>query len=117
MPAYITKSVGGYGAGGGISCQDSSCNSKFFSSLANKLLEMATAINKRIDDIKKNCSKTTERGFLLASIETPVMQLGVKYEYLEYIKRFGPPVDGKFDEAKLEQLRIEFGIDKSATTI
>jgi hypothetical protein len=118
MPAYITKSVGVNGLGiGGVSCQDSSCNSKFFSNLANKLMEMATAVNKRIDDIKKNCNKGAERGFLLASIETPVMQLGVKYEYLEYIKRFGPPVEGKFDEAKLEQLRIELGIDNTSTTI
>ena len=116
MPAYITKSVGGSNGMGAV-CQDSSCNVKFFNNLATKLLEMATAVNNRIEDIKRNCSSAPQSGFLLASIETPVMQLGIKYEYIEYIKRYGPPSDGKFDEDKLEELRIELGVNTSANTI
>jgi hypothetical protein len=122
MPSYITKIVNN----GGICVQpqqkQSCCSSfsrdssKFFSDLAAKLLEMTTAINKRIEDIKKNCGGKAQSGFLLASVEAPVMNLGVKYEYIEYIKRFGPPIEGKFDEKKLEQLRIELGIDTNSAT-
>jgi hypothetical protein len=74
-------------------------------------MEMTTAITKRIDDIKANCKGGGgASGFLLASIEAPQMTIGVKYEYIEYIKRYGPPPDGKFDETKLQQLRAELGI-------
>lgn len=123
MPAYIVKGV----SSGGVYQipQKQSCcssfsrdSSKFFSDLATKLLEMTTAINKRIEDVKKNCGGTQQNGFFLASIETPSMVVGVKYEYIEYIKRFGPPTDGKFEETKLHQLRLELGIDtNSATTL
>ncbi len=120
MPSYITKIING-----GI-CQTPSqqngCSSfsrdssNFFSDLATKLLEMTTAVNKRIEDIKKNCGGSKQSGFFLASIEAPVMNLGVKYEYIEYIKRYGPPTDGKFEEEKLKQLRIELGIDTNSAT-
>jgi hypothetical protein len=122
MPSYITKLVntvnpikGGYQTQGGCS-SFSRDSSNFFSDLATKLLEMTTAVNKRIEDIKKNCGGSKQSGFFLASIEAPVMNLGVKYEYIEYIKRFGPPTDGKFEEEKLKQLRIELGIDTNSTT-
>jgi hypothetical protein len=115
MPSYITKIVNVVGSGGGGACCSntfSKDSSKFFSSLATKLLEMTTAINNRIDDIKKNCknSSSGKGGVLLASIDAPQMTLGVKYEYIEYIKRFGPPTDGVFDEKKLQDLRTELGI-------
>lgn len=119
MPSYITKLVnvvnGGYQIQGGTN-SFSRDSSNFFSSLATKLLEMATAVNKRIEDIKNNCGGSRSNGVFLASIEAPVMNLGVKYEYIEYIKRFGPPTDGKFDEEKLKQLRIELGIDTNSAT-
>lgn len=114
MPSYITKiaNVIGFGNGGGACCTNtfSKDSSKFFSNLATKLLEMTTAINNRIDDIKKNCKNSSSNGILLASIEAPQMTLGVKYEYIEYIKRFGPPTNGIFDENKLQALRTELGI-------
>lgn len=113
MPTYIIKNVV---PNGSICQQESSCNSKFFSNLAKKLLEMATAVNKRIEDIKKNCVASRQQGVFLASIETPVMNIGVKYEYIEYIKRFGPPTDGKFEEEKLQQIRMELGINTNAAT-
>ena len=120
MPSYIKKILNG-----GLcqpqqqqqSCCSSRDSSKFFSNLATKLLEMTTAINTRIEDIKKNCGGKAQSGFFLASVDAPVMNLGVKYEYIEYIKRFGPPIEGKFDETKLHQLRIELGIDTNPNTV
>jgi hypothetical protein len=83
----------------------------FFNNLATKLLEMTTAIDNRIKKIEENCvSNRGSSGFLLASIETPVMSLSIKYEYVEYIKRYGPPPNGQFDQALLEEIRIELGI-------
>ncbi len=125
MPSYITKIVNV--VNGGTPCiqqqvQQGCCSSfsrdssKFFSNLATKLLEMTTAINTRIEDIKKNCGGQRGQGVFLASIEVPKMTLGVKYEYIEYIRRFGPPTDGKFDESKLNDLRIELGIDTNPDT-
>ena len=122
MPSYITKILNG-GICQPLPQQSGNCSSfsrdssNFFSSLATKLLEMATAVNKRINDIKQNCgSGSRQSGFMLASIEAPVMTVGVKYEYIEYIKRFGPPTEGKFDETKLKQLRTELGIDTNSAT-
>jgi hypothetical protein len=57
------------------------------------------------------------KGFILASIDTPQMVLGVSYEFVEYIKRHGPPVNGKFDQAKLADIRAELGITQTSNTI
>lgn len=85
---------------------------QFFDSLSTKLLEMSEAVQKRIDDIKANCTAPQKtKGISLVSIDTPSMLLGVKVEYLVYVQRYGPPTNGVFDEKKLEQLRIELGIN------
>jgi hypothetical protein len=119
MPNYIVKS--GYGVdGGGASndcCREVYCkdNTKFYMFLAQKLLEMTESVNNRIKDIEKNCNRNSgEHGVLLVSIDAPAMVVNVKYEYIEYIKRYGPPPQGKFDEHKLHCLREELGIDDHA---
>jgi hypothetical protein len=81
---------------------------------------MTQAIDKKIEDIKERCKRNNnnkQTGFLFASIETPTLAIGVKYEYIEYITRYGPPKDGVFDEKILEALRIELGISNDANTI
>lgn len=120
MPTYITKLLNGVSIS--TECSDTTfCKdtSKFFNNLATKLLEMTAAINKRIEDMKVKMSTVCSRqsGIVLASVEAPKMTLGVRYEYIEYINRFGPPSDGVFEEEKLESLRIELGIvtDSSIT--
>jgi hypothetical protein len=45
------------------------------------------------------------------------MALGIKYEYVEYIKQYGPPPDGIFNEEKLAAIRIELGISENSTVI
>jgi hypothetical protein len=119
MPAYIVVAGRG-GYSGDPCCRDNSVDRNsaiFFNNLANKLLEMSKAIDARMAALANKVCEPTSKGFLLASIETPAMVLGVKYEYVEYIKRHGPPVKGKFDEAKLEAIRIELGISKTANII
>jgi hypothetical protein len=104
MPGYIT--VRNFN-------KDSPCRDtvKFFGTLATKLLKMAESIQDRIEKIKQNCGPQPSRGFLIAEIETPNMIVGVKYEYVEYIRRHGPPEKGIFDEEKLEVIRRELGIN------
>jgi hypothetical protein len=88
----------------------------FFNKLALKLMDMTQAIEKRMEEMSNRCAGP-QKGFLLASIDTPKMNLGIKYEYIEYIKRYGPPVKGKFDETLLQGLRIELGISNDSNTI
>jgi hypothetical protein len=80
--------------------------------MANKLMEMSVAIEARFDDIRKRCGGAVPSGptFFFASIETPTMVVSVPIEYTEYIKRFGPPHRGCFDEEKLKFICYSLGI-------
>jgi hypothetical protein len=82
----------------------------FYSRIASKLLTMSETISDRIEEMKKHMCGKSESGVLLASIEAPVMTIAIKYEYIEYIKQYGPPPEGKFDEDKLIKIRKELGI-------
>lgn len=84
--------------------------SLFFSKLANKLLDMAVSIDKHIEKIKAQIQCKSNGGVVLVSIDTPIMTIAIKYEFIEYIKRYGPPTDGKFEDDKLELIRTELGI-------
>lgn len=106
MPLFIKKSST-------VQNVSSNNNAKFFSNLAAKLLEMAEATNKRIEEARNSNPCEVSSAVVLASITTPVMTIGVKYEYIEYINRYGPPPNGIFDEEILEQLRGELGITPS----
>ncbi len=113
MPTYLISGITQPVIVDSNNCNNSSyCKdtSRFFSKLATKLKDMATAINARIEDIRSQMCNKSGSGVYLASIDVPQMTLGVRYEYIEYIKRYGPPEDGIFDEALLEGLRRELGI-------
>jgi hypothetical protein len=122
MPQYIVgKSYGSKSSCGSKTLTSSSSSSvtgnacketvRFFGKLATKLLEMSEAIDKRIQKIKSESCPKPQRGVIMAEIDAPVMTIGVKYEYVEYIRRHGPPVNGIFDEAKLNVIRIELGMN------
>jgi hypothetical protein len=111
MPSYITKKSGASGSccttNNTESCQSSI---SFFSKLSEKMLDMVNTLKKQFQECKDNAQPTQVKGFFLASIETPKMVIGVKMEYIEYIKRYGPPSNGQFDETLLVKLRTELGI-------
>ena len=48
----------------------------------------------------------------MASIEAPVMMLAIKQEY---IRRYGPPEAGKFDDEKIQIIKSELGITNENT--
>jgi hypothetical protein len=104
-PNYITKSNKNKD-----NCKD---NIVFYSKLACKLLVMSETINERIKTITSQICSKNETGVLLASIEAPVMTIAIKYEYIEYIKQYGPPCNGIFDEDKLNQIRTTLQITNS----
>jgi hypothetical protein len=112
MPSYLLW--GSNGRGNGLSaCCDNTVDrnsAMFFSNLATKLLDMSKAIEKRMEELANKVCATESGGFLLASIDTPAMSIGIKYEFIEYIKRYGPPHRGKFDEKKLRIIRKELNI-------
>jgi hypothetical protein len=114
MPRYLVSQVFIPG-----SCpnpqEDCQSSITFFSKMSEKLLNMVKSLKKQFEA----CSKPTTqaKGAILAQIDTPQMVLGVKIEYLEYIKRFGPPSDGIFEENKLKQLRAELGISENNSGI
>lgn len=117
MPNYILSGsrMGGGGGGGSCCCEDSTIDRNsaiFFNTLASKLLEMSQAVEAKIDEIKKNCHQPAAagRGFVFASIDTPSMVISVPPEFMEYIKRYGPPPKGKFDPIKLEIIRAQLGL-------
>jgi len=82
----------------------------FFNNLAKKLVDMSKSIEKRIEDLSNKVCQPESKGILMASIDTPSMMLGVKYEYVEYVRRHGPPINGKFDPILLEEIRDNLGI-------
>lgn len=115
MPRYIvsgqTQPSGGGGSGG--SGGDCCCPSttRFFQNITDKLLKMTQSLKTQFEELKKNACGQKARGAILAEVDAPKMTLGVKTEYIEYIRRFGPPDNGVFDECKLEDLRKELGIE------
>lgn len=113
MPRYLISSKGNCSKTNDY-CKD---NIRFFSILATKLKDMAISINDRMEEIKTKVCETVPGGIFFASVDVPEMTLGVKYEYIEYITRYGPPDDGIFDPDKLISIRTELGITESSYTI
>jgi hypothetical protein len=114
MPRYIVsatkpQSNSGSGEGGDCCCPSTT---RFFQNITDKLLKMTKSLKEQFEELKKQaCNGTKARGAILAEIDAPVMTLGVKMEYIEYIRRFGPPDNGVFEPCKLEDLRKELGIE------
>jgi hypothetical protein len=78
-------------------------------------MDMTVAINKRIEKLQSQTNCSGGKGVLLASIDAPVMMIAIKPEFLEYIRRYGPPEGGKFDQQKLQIVRTELGVSAENT--
>jgi hypothetical protein len=100
--------------GGG--CATAMCSLEFFETLTDKLVCMVTSLQEQFEECHAAAQPQYAEGFVLVEVEIPKQTLGVKLEYLEYIKRYGPPCDGKFCEEKLRCLRAEMGLDLCNTT-
>lgn len=108
MPTFITSGK----TSGKITC-DNLTNSNmviFLNDLTTKILNMSIAIDKRMNDLQNKVCSIEKSGFILASIETPKMAISVGLEYIEYVRRYGPPINGQFNTDKLRILRAELGV-------
>jgi hypothetical protein len=84
----------------------------FLDTISRKLLELSQTVEATIEDIKANCKEKPKNlnNHILASIDTPNMNITVGAEYILYVQKYGPPVLGKFDPEKLAIMREELGI-------
>lgn len=126
MPNYLRFRGGGIsvGGGGGSGCVQLNCSSgqikcmssvNFLETLSEKLLAMTESLQAQFAEMTRPVSNTKENGVYIAKIDTPSMVLGIKYEYVLYIQRYGPPDNGIFDETILANLRAELGMTAENT--
>jgi hypothetical protein len=93
-------------------------NISFLSTLAEQLQDLTEAVEARIDYIIQNAVPKPKNlnNHILASIDTPNMNLTVGAEFILYVQKFGPPPLGKFDPEKLAAVRAEYGISQEQVT-
>lgn len=113
--SYITAALAGTGMANAPTVTPSSnsanccCPSStlFLESLTNKLIAMTTSLKQQFTDLKNN-----QKQFLgpqaprLVEIQVET-NVSVKYEYILYLKRYGPPVNGIFDPIYMSLIRAE----------
>jgi hypothetical protein len=114
MPRYLTRPGSSYYIAettidyvGNELCYTKSMD--FLDTLSKKLKELTDALKVQFDDLKKRVTVKAQ-GPVLASVVAKTIPIGVKQEYVLYIKEYGPPVNGKFDENLLQGLRQRLGI-------
>ena len=111
-PFLQTNTGSGVGAntGSGIGSGCCVCPSQtgFLSTLADKLKAMVESLQKQFSELRNKALSYGE-GAILASI-TSTASVGVRVEFVIYIQRYGPPVNGIFDEELLNAIRAEFNI-------
>ncbi len=89
------------------------CSAKsldFFDNLSKKLVLVTESLQEQFTELRKAAYARVQGGPVIASIDAPDVPIGIKYEYIEYIKRYGPPPAGAFDQTLLFAIRLEFGI-------
>jgi hypothetical protein len=110
MPRFINKNIATLN-GSVVSGSDlypalySAKSVEFFSTLSDKLVLMTESLKAQFERLRLEAQGRRAEGPIFASITAPKMTLGVKYEYIEYINRYGPPADGIFDAALLESVK------------
>jgi len=69
---------------------------------------MTTSLQTQFAELEANSNSTTVagKGAMLAHISIKANVI-YKPEYMIYIMRYGPPVNGKFDPVYLDLIRIE----------
>lgn len=113
MPSLITAAdLTNYSGTSGCCQNETPCQSSliFFSKLSDKLLIMVESLKTQFEECRSKCMGTPSQGAILVSVDAPQVTLGVRYEFIEYIKRYGPPVAGIFDENLLNIIRQQLNI-------
>jgi hypothetical protein len=128
MPTYFQGSLASYIGGAGLTnpfslspkpgtaapnAGDNCCcpsSTKFLSELTNKLVDMTQSLKQQFADLQAMCDAGVKgKGELFATIEI-AGTLKPKYEYLIYLNRYGPPINGIFDPIYLDLIRAEVAV-------
>lgn len=80
---------------------------KFFEDLVIKLEEMTISLKVQFEELRNQRPDRNGREVVLADIKVNSPPVRIKQEYFIYVQRYGPPVDGKFDETLLNKIRSE----------
>ena len=120
MPTYFEGSLSGYIGSAGLtnpySLSSSSANAdagncccpsstKFLETLTNKLVDMTKSLQIQFAELVRPPSSAFS-GIRLAEVDVSQRVLA-RYEYLFYIRRYGPPANGIFDPIYLDLIRAE----------
>jgi hypothetical protein len=106
LPSSLNPSLGSTAccSNAGNCCCPSS--TKFLETLTDKLIEMTKSLKEQFAELVRPPSSTTSRGIRLAEVDvTQFVQ--TRYEYIFYIRRYGPPTNGIFDPVYLDLIRAE----------
>jgi len=97
------------------SASDCCCPSStvFLDTLTTKLLAMTRSLQKQFEDLEKNQQPPSigPRAPRLAQISVSAT-VSVKYAYYIYVQRYGPPVNGKFDQLYIDLINAEIALGK-----
>ena len=87
----------------------------FLQTLTDKLYDMALSLQQQFIDLQTFKNNTTQRGegAILASIEVRGSVV-IRMEYMYYIQRYGPPINGIFDPIYLDLIRAEMAAGQLA---
>jgi hypothetical protein len=67
---------------------------------------MTNSLKTQFAELVKPPAQGESRGFYLATVPLSA-KVDTKYEYLFYIRRYGPPTNGIFDPIYLDLIRAE----------
>ena len=111
MPRFINKNIATMN--GVISGSDlypalySDKSVQFFSTLSEQLVTMTEALKLQFENLRLEALARCADGPIMADVTAPKLNLGIKFEYIQYINKYGPPPNGQFDPVILEQVRQE----------
>ena len=98
----------GGGSGSGSGCCVCPSQTTFLSTLADKLKAMVISLQAQFTELQ-NKVVTYGEGAVLAGIASSA-QVGVRIQYVVYVQRYGPPVNGIFDQELLDEIIREYNI-------
>jgi hypothetical protein len=98
----------GTGTGAGSGCCVCPSQTNFLSTLADKLKDMVQSLQVQFEELRNKVAVRGE-GAVLAGIASSA-KVDVQVQYVIYVQRYGPPVNGVFDAELLDEIIREYNI-------
>lgn len=81
-------------------------STKFLETLTDKLIEMTNSLKQQFKELEDKQGPVATKGILLVNVEVSA-QVSYRMEYVIYVQRYGPPMNGIFDPVYLDLIRAE----------